>query len=100
MLEAITGEYLGDKNRIVVWAPDRAGKTAIAWVTFDPKTRKWQVKYNDAAPQGIVDEFKSSAPQEHIRSMIKLAASGEFNGNDGKYDFIYSGGTIKAKNPD
>lgn len=100
MLEAITGEYLGDKNRIVVWVPDKAGNTAIAWVTFDPKTRKWMVKYNNAAPQGIVDEFKKSGPEEHIKAMIRMASSGEYDGNDGKYDFIFSGGKIQTKNPD
>lgn len=100
MLETIAGEYIGDKNQIMVWAPGVAGKTAIARIAFDPKTRKWLVAYNADAPQGAVDEFKNSGPEEHIRAMIRMASSGEYSGNDGKYDFIFKGGEIQAKNSD
>jgi len=100
MLEAIAGEYIGDKNRLTIWTPDKAGKVAIAWVKFDPRTRRWALQYNDNAPQGVIEEFKNSAPEEHIKAMIKQAATGDFEGDDGKFDFIFKGGQLVARNPD
>ena len=100
LLEDIDGEYLGNKNSLTIWVPDKAGKIPVAQVNFDPKTRKWAIHYNGNAPQSAVEAFKTGIPQEHIKAMIKMAASGEYSGNDGKYDFIFSGGELKANNPD